>query len=269
MSKKDLAIAKELFERFFLESQGKPKTKIDLVFALEDLGYKYAKAEPALEYLTSRGLIELYDDRAFMTPFGVDCARKDIDIADLPQRARDWAPIAVEPAKSAPEISRSTPSVTKPELPEFRPSAPAPGSTFRPEHPQLTQIDEDGTTSVHLLGSKAVIGRAPDVDVRTLDPRASKRHAELVLDNDAYVVTDLGSANGTYLNTERITTRRLRHDDVIVVGATQFVYQCPEEFVITMVDGDPLPPAVSKPPTPTRAQPPPLKKARPLVKSKK
>lgn len=52
-------------------------------------------------------------------------------------------------------------------------------------------------------------GRDGECEVNTLDPIASRRHVRFEPDNAGWMVTDLGSSNGTLLDGDRITTRML------------------------------------------------------------
>src|SRR3954471_13334219 len=47
-------------------------------------------------------------------------------------------------------------------------------------------------------------GRHPDSDIFLDDITVSRRHAEVAKRDDGYLVRDVGSLNGTYLNRERI-----------------------------------------------------------------
>src|SRR5262249_44805099 len=52
-------------------------------------------------------------------------------------------------------------------------------------------------------------------------------HCAIVYGPDGFVLRDLGSATGTFLNAEAIQTRPLRHDDIIRVGPFQFRLELP------------------------------------------
>jgi len=57
------------------------------------------------------------------------------------------------------------------------------------------------------------------------DNTVSRRHAELVPDNGAWVLKDLGSSNGSYVNGARVTNRyTLKLGDQIRVGRTLMVF---------------------------------------------
>jgi len=78
-------------------------------------------------------------------------------------------------------------------------------------------------TRLRLAQTVIRIGRHPENDLRfdlELDRDASSRHAEIRLEEGRYVLTDLGSTNGTFVNGERLTgTRALLDGDVIEFGA--------------------------------------------------
>jgi pSer/pThr/pTyr-binding forkhead associated (FHA) protein len=66
-----------------------------------------------------------------------------------------------------------------------------------------------------------VIGRQPGVDVMVNEGSVSRRHAQISYRDKNYVLSDLGSLNGTYLNDQRLEPQRqytLRVNDVIRYG---------------------------------------------------
>ncbi|MFB0536434.1 MAG: FHA domain-containing protein [Anaerolineae bacterium] len=53
-----------------------------------------------------------------------------------------------------------------------------------------------------------IIGREAGNDVVISDPQVSRRHASLAWDGRQFIIQDLGSANGTFVNGERLTAPR-------------------------------------------------------------
>jgi hypothetical protein len=70
-----------------------------------------------------------------------------------------------------------------------------------------------------LGGTGATIGRGSDVTVRLNDSSVSRRHAEVRPSSDGgWVLTDVGSTNGTRVNGAAVRERRLTDGDTIAVG---------------------------------------------------
>lgn len=92
---------------------------------------------------------------------------------------------------------------------------PAPASTGS------LVIHEDGQSRSVTLGSEVVtIGRLPECQVTIADKGASRRHAQIRQKDGTYILTDLGSTNGTRLNGQTIQTRELSDGDRITIGST-------------------------------------------------
>jgi pSer/pThr/pTyr-binding forkhead associated (FHA) protein len=68
----------------------------------------------------------------------------------------------------------------------------------------VTQGSLSGT-KVSLTQAPVTIGRAPDSTLVLDDDYASSRHARLFPDNGRWLVEDLGSTNGTYLDRQRVS----------------------------------------------------------------
>jgi pSer/pThr/pTyr-binding forkhead associated (FHA) protein len=60
-------------------------------------------------------------------------------------------------------------------------------------------------TSVGLAGQQITIGRANDATLVLDDDYASTRHARLFPQDGQWIVEDLGSTNGTYLDRQKVT----------------------------------------------------------------
>ncbi len=75
-------------------------------------------------------------------------------------------------------------------------------------------LDSDITTA----------GRHPDSDIFLDDVTVSRRHAEFARDGDGFLVRDVGSLNGTYLDRERIESVPLAGGDEVQIGKYRLVY---------------------------------------------
>ena len=87
-------------------------------------------------------------------------------------------------------------------------------------------VHEDGESRTVVLASDAItIGRLPECQVTINDKGASRRHAQIRHANGTYVLTDLGSTNGTRLNGQTIQTRELADGDRITIGTTTLEFR--------------------------------------------
>jgi hypothetical protein len=74
------------------------------------------------------------------------------------------------------------------------------------------------------LPDTSVVGRHPSSDIFLNDITVSRRHAELRRAGTTYQVTDLGSLNGTYVNSERVEESSLETGDEVQIGKFRFVF---------------------------------------------
>jgi hypothetical protein len=87
--------------------------------------------------------------------------------------------------------------------------------------PAKLVIHEEGRArEVPMDKGLVTIGRLPDCEIVLKDKGASRRHAQLRVDDDVVTLTDLGSTNGTRLNGQQVQTRVLQDGDKITVGTT-------------------------------------------------
>jgi hypothetical protein len=68
------------------------------------------------------------------------------------------------------------------------------------------------------------LGRKRDNHLVIDDPRVSRNHAQIRQRFGRYVVYDLGSTGGTFVNNHRVTEALLQHGDVISLGGVTLVY---------------------------------------------
>ncbi|NUP99566.1 MAG: DUF3662 domain-containing protein [Armatimonadetes bacterium] len=83
-----------------------------------------------------------------------------------------------------------------------------------------------GTAARCLLVEKpATIGRDPGCDLVIETEGVSRQHARVEPRGDHYVVTDLGSTNGTTVNGARVAMQALRHGNVVGLGPAKLEYR--------------------------------------------
>lgn len=125
-------------------------------------------------------------------------------------------------------------------------SGPAPGTVF-----DLTKGD-------------MVIGREAGCDIVINDTEASRRHARLVSQHGGYVIEDLGSTNGTFVNGQRLMgPHMLRPGELISIGENvSLAYEAPQfDQAVTMPSGaggqyTPATVVAPQPADPYQAEPP-------------
>jgi len=67
-------------------------------------------------------------------------------------------------------------------------------------------------------------GRHPDSDIFLDDVTVSRRHAEFRRDGAEFVVVDVGSLNGTYVNREPVDSAVLANGDEVQIGKFRLVF---------------------------------------------
>jgi len=88
-------------------------------------------------------------------------------------------------------------------------------------------VTKDGVTQEIPLKGRAIIGRDEGCDITLDEGWISRRHAEIVPQGDQWVVRDLGSANGTVLNGQRVAAGTLKNGARIRIG----------EFTLLFISG--------------------------------
>lgn len=122
-------------------------------------------------------------------------------------------------------IVTAAPPATAVPLPPVAPPPPAAASDVKPPGPgsKLRLTFTSGTregSSLELAGSVFRMGRAQDCAVWTpSDTMVSGQHAKVVRLPTGYVLIDLESTNGTYLNGRRVQRATLSDGDVVGLGA--------------------------------------------------
>ena len=69
------------------------------------------------------------------------------------------------------------------------------------------------------------IGRLGSNDIYLEDPFVSRHHCVIRNEGEEYMIDDLNSVNGTYLNGERVNTGSLKEGCLIAIGASRFLFK--------------------------------------------
>ena len=71
-----------------------------------------------------------------------------------------------------------------------------------------------------------VVGRSSDLDMVLVEEMVSRKHARIAYENEAVIIEDLGSTNGTYLNEELLESPRPLHPgDHVRIGESEFSFE--------------------------------------------
>jgi hypothetical protein len=123
---------------------------------------------------------------------------------------------------------------------------------------------------VELSGTVAVVGRDPSCDLVLNDAKCSRRHAVLEAGPDGIAIRDAGSANGIYVNNQKVERANLKDGDLVRLGEV-LIKILPEEMPGTLVmapdeiedslksmpvDPTPTPPVAPAPVRPAPPRPP-------------
>lgn len=96
---------------------------------------------------------------------------------------------------------------------------------LRPGTALLVVLRGPNTGARFLLDDDVVTsGRHPESDIFLDDVTVSRRHARFSRESGSFVVRDVGSLNGTYVNRERIDEARLSTGDEVQIGKFRLVF---------------------------------------------
>lgn len=78
--------------------------------------------------------------------------------------------------------------------------------------------------------NRVVLGREETCDIVIQDAEVSRRHCQISWEGNAYVIQDLGSTNGTFVNGSQIGVPRvLTNGDTLGLGQTTLIFESQED----------------------------------------
>ncbi|HKY43867.1 MAG TPA: sigma 54-interacting transcriptional regulator [Pyrinomonadaceae bacterium] len=79
-------------------------------------------------------------------------------------------------------------------------------------------------TVVPITDSPAIIGRESAATLYLAEGSVSRKHSQIVREGDDFILTDLDSLNGTFVNDVPVKRRTLEHGDKITIGTSHFLF---------------------------------------------
>lgn len=187
----EINITAEEFQLLFQIGTGKSLAQLRA-----DSGRDADDLYPVIKRLQMTGLIESMTDP--------DATTREAGPEPKP------APPPPPPPSPTPAPKPSTPSA-----PTERGLAPTPSA-----EPELvaTLTADDGTLHP-LLEETSTIGRTASNTIALRDASVSAKHARVIRSDEGFMIEDVGSRNGTYINSEKLTEKRLLADgDLVRLG---------------------------------------------------
>ena len=91
--------------------------------------------------------------------------------------------------------------------------------------PALYIVKNDGQIFTFPFSKERItIGRSKDNDLVLSENTVSRRHTSISKQKNGYMISDLGSYNGTKLNGEPIASSRLKNNDAIQIGLVKLTF---------------------------------------------
>lgn len=133
------------------------------------------------------------------------------------------APPAKAPAAKTPAATKAPPDKSSTERVPGRYVKPAPDIKTRLLTPaRLERLDTDDGDEPLILEPFTSIGRTSDNQVQIDELEVSRRHAEILREEDGFRLRDLGSQNGTFVNGDPVKECILSDGDRIQIGTARF-----------------------------------------------
>jgi len=135
-----------------------------------------------------------------------------IQLAQNPSLAVDAIEISTALTLPSSDTSKTSLQITAPEAPA------------EPVRPERAYFIINGKEQHYLNKTIIKIGRRSTSDIQLDDPLVSRDHLQLRAQQGHYLLFDLSSTGGTFLNNQRVKTATLKPGDVIRIGKTLLIY---------------------------------------------
>ncbi len=111
---------------------------------------------------------------------------------------------------------------------------PGAGKGTAARGPRLSGRLADGKVGEFpLAGVRTTLGRHPANTLRLVDREVSKEHASIEKIGGGFLLKDLGSSNGTFVNGRRVKELRLRDGDEIALGNSRLIFHSGEQSLLS------------------------------------
>jgi hypothetical protein len=163
------------------------------------------------------------DDRLSPQEIQIVAAFSPADAGDTTSIPHEYTPNgasaqALDKASSGLETSTGTVKPTG----KLKPAAK--GSPGGPASAPVAFLIVEGSRTVILTSKGVTIGRRPDMSLVLDNPHVSRVHAQIRLVQGRFVIFDLDSSGGTFVNGQRVAQSILHAGDVISLSGVQLIY---------------------------------------------
>jgi hypothetical protein len=137
------------------------------------------------------------------------------------------APTAPTPPARSPTSSACRPTSRHPlaQGAALRAALTRIGGLLAPPEPPDAAPDRLRAPAGAPVPARALIGRGAHCDIPLRDPTVSRRHAELRLEPEGWVLEDLASLNGVEVNGRRVTRAVLHEGDEVRLGESRMRFE--------------------------------------------
>ncbi len=108
------------------------------------------------------------------------------------------------------------------------------GAAIQPDFPLKAFLIRDGSKTIPINQRTFNIGRRPDNHLVLEDPRISRVHAQIRARRNNFILFDLNSMGGTFVNGQRVYQHQLKSGDVITLAGVSIIYN--EEYQTNIQD---------------------------------